>query len=273
MKKWLCGISLFLACVSAHAAVRPTLLWCDGCTAPQKRAKAATQSVGDTVYVGDTVTNTFTAYSVGLLLDDSYSPPRQVVSPHAIAADPALNPIEDALLDFYHAAPVGWRKSLQFSSTEQFINVYDVVFAGPSQNILLDWVASQTSVRLQEIPIRVEQMASFFRIGDASKMPAIRITVIFVDGSKIDIDVDYSTTNADFKIVENSGIDSHHNPVLSSRTNKPGQYDFRGPGDPSDYNEWQRWMTTLGYSIPLSAGFYWACTNDPMTGYHCVHIY
>lgn len=273
MKKWLCGISLFLACVSAHAAVRPTLLWCDGCTAPQKRAKAATQPVGDTVYVGDTVANTFVAYSVGLLLDDTYSPPRQVVSPHTIAADPALNSIEDALLDFYHAAPVGWHKSLQESYPEQFINVYDVVPIGPAQNNLLDWVSNQTGVRLNEIPIRVEQCVSFFRIGDASKMPTIRITVTFVDNSKIDIDVDYSTTNADFKIVENSGRDSHNNVVLSHRVSTPGQFDFRGPGNPSDYIDWQHWMTQLGYGIPVSAGYYWACTNDPMTGYHCVHIY
>src|SRR5690348_9629820 len=227
MKKWLCGISLFLACVSAHAAVRPTLLWCDGCTAPQKRAKAATQSVGDTVYVGDTVANTFVAYSVGLRLDDSVSPPRQIVSPHLITADPAYADMESALLQFYNHAPVGWSKRIELNYPDPFAGVYDVVAISPAQNSMLDWVDSNNGYLINQLPIRIEQVVSVFKIIDPSKMPAMRITVRFTDGSRIDVDINYVTTNPDYRVVDDSGRDSHNNTVLSHRTSNPTRFDFR----------------------------------------------
>jgi hypothetical protein len=274
MKYWFPALVLLLGGTAAQAAtIKPTLMWCDGCTAPQKRSMAGTRPIGETVYIGDNTANSFSAYFVDLLLDDSYNPPRQVKSPHLTTLDPSYNDLDDALLDFYDHAPVGWHKSLQATYPVTPINVYDVVVVGPAQNNLLDWVSNDVGMIMNQIPIRIEQMLSFFTIADASKMPSIRVTVTFTDGSKIDVDVDYSTTNPDFKVVENSGRDSHNNVVLSRRTSAPTNFDFSGSGNPSDYLDWVHWMQQLGYGIPVSQGMTWACTQDPANGLHCVHIF
>lgn len=273
MNKWIFfPIIAFAAGTAAEAATQPTLLWCDSCTAPQKRAKAATQPFGTIVYVGDVNQDTFVAYSVDMMYDDAYSPPRQVKTVHAITPDSALQWIEDGLLAFYHAAPVGWQKSMVVDYPIAYdVNVYNVVAPGPAQNRMLDWAADSLGAWLNDVSVRTEQITSFFRLVDASKAPKITSTVRFADGSTIRIGVDYSATEAEFFVVDDSGRDSHHNTVLSRRRDTPVNFNFSGPGNPNDFASWNLWMQLLGYGVPVGPGAIWWCTSDPTFGLHCIH--
>ena len=266
--------ALVLFAVSPAVFAKPLLLWCDSCTNDQKKGMALAQAVGEVVYVGDVIGRTFKAYRVSIRLDDHYNPPLQIKIAPEISIDPAYQDLLDGLQDFFAYSPAGWQKNLAENYPNQNINVYDVVLGGtPAQNNLLDWVAGLGGSQSNDIADRLISFASTFRIVDQTKVPKISVVVTFWDGSKITVSVDYSTTNAEYKIVPNSGRDSHNNTVLSTSTGSPVGATFTGIGSPTDHQRWIAWMQLLGYGIPVTNGASYACTTDPVNGLHCVKIF
>jgi len=262
--------ALVLFAVSPAVFAKPLLLWCDSCTNDQKKGMALAQAVGEVVYVGDVIGRTFKAYRVSIRLDDHYNPPLQIKIAPEILIDPDYADVLNALLDFFAYAPAGWAKNLAMHYPNQDVNVYDVVFRGPQQNNLLDWVAGAGSANLNDIADRLISVASAFRIVDQTKVPKITYVITFWDGSKITVSVDFSTENAVYEVVPDSGRDSHNNTVLSIPSNSPIQFDFNGPGNPTDRDMWQNIMQLHGYGIPVQQGVMYACTRDPGNGLHCV---
>jgi len=267
---------LFLAsfALSAHAT-KPSLLWCDSCSIPQQKAAALTRPEGETVYVGDVVNRTLSAYVITVTsYDDSYNPPRPIIRAVPTALTSPYNDVGNALITFYNTTPVGWTKrlDLNYGPYSMSTNVYDVVTPGTNQNVMLDWVSHQQGPLFQQLDNSLLSIFAAFRVIDATKLPNVTFVIHFNDGSKITVTVDFSTTPPTYKVVQNSGIDSHHNTVPSTLPNGSLLFSFAGPGNPTDQQDWIQLMTRFGYDIPISPGAYWACTNSP-AGLHCVHPY
>jgi len=263
-------VALALLVVSPVGFAKPVLLWCDSCTDDQKKGMALAQNVGDVVYIGDVIGRTFKAYKVFLTFDDFYNPPLRIKNAPEISIDSEYADTLAALLDFFAYAPAGWTKNLEMNYPDVNVNVYDVVFRGPKQNTLLDWVAGAGSANLNDIADRLISVASAFRLVDHTKIPKITYVITFWDGSKITVAVDFSAENAVYEVVQDSGRDSHNNTVLSVPSNSPIWFDFTGPGNPTDRDMWQSIMQLHGYGIPVQQGVMYACTRDPGNGLHCV---
>ena len=267
-------VALALLVVSPVGFAKPVLLWCDSCTDDQKKGMALAQNVGDVVYIGDVIGRTFKAYKVFLTFDDFYNPPLRIKNAPEISIDSEYADTLAALLDFFAYAPAGWTKNLAMDYPNQNINVYDIVLDGtPAQNNLLDWVAGAGGSQANEIADRLISLASTFRIVDQTKVPKMTVVVTFWDGSKITISVDYSVTNAEYKVVPNSGRDSHNNTVLSAASGSPVGGTFTGIGNPTDHQRWISWMQLLGYGIPVTNGASYACTRDPVNGLRCTKVF
>lgn len=267
-----------LFCMSAASvdAAQPILAWCDGCTDSQKRAKAEAQPEYATVYVGDVTssTNGVRAYFVNVLVDDAYNPPRRVKRAVAASMEPEYDDLTHALINFHNAAPVGWQKSLEIDQYPNTgINVYDVVNMGQNQNTLTDWLSTQPYAVAMDINRATAGFVDMFTWVDASKLPEVEFEIYFSDGSKINVKANYRSRITKYTVVPNSGRDSHNNTVLSSPSSAPVQFNFNGPGNPNDEDDWRQQMNLLGYNVPVEQGHVWACTKDPANGTHCVHIF
>lgn len=264
-------LSLAFAFGAPALAIPPTLVWCNNCTDLQKRAMALESPIGTTVYVGDLVHRNENAYYIDSAYNEE-NPPRLVKVPERFTPVAPQTGMIDALIDFYYVGTPGWQKAGSFQYPSNSINVYDVVDTGPDQNNLTDWVSRQPGTVPVELLDRLAQLATVLKIADLNAVPKTTYTITFTDGSSIKVTVDYGSTNPEYVVVANSGRDSHNNTVLSNHSNNLVRFDFSGPGNFNDFNDWLSRMGLLGYSIPVTPGAYWACTNSA-AGYHCVHPY
>jgi hypothetical protein len=274
--KWLGAVVTTLTVMYASHAMAVTqtaLVWCDACTEAQKQTAARNQTPDQVVYVGDLSARNVRAYYVWLESDDSHTPPVRVKHADPTALQAPYQSAAGALIDFYFASPVGFKKQVTFNYPDQNTNVYDVVISGPDQNNLTDWVSRQSYSVSVEIRDRLVNVGSIFHISDASRIPTVEFTIGFTDGSYIDVQVDLSATNPRYKVVANSGRDSHNNNVLSTPSSAPQKFNFSSPGNVSDAADWLRQMGYLGYSGGGGGGGVWVCTmkgggSEPVT-YKC----
>ena len=153
-------------------------------------------------------------------------------------------------------------------------SAFDVVDPGPGRNNTINWVKVPSNWPVSQSLIFHYQLlvGSAFRIVQGTPI-TITIEVVFSDGSQADFLFDYSNNSVTY--VAHSAIDSRGNPIPESvndvvRGPNGTNYDYRDPVG----NDWNRAIQRFNqWGIPISRGFFWACTNDPMTGIHCAHLY
>lgn len=283
MNRMLAGIvtgtgGLLFSSICANANTVP-LAWCDGCTATQMQdtAKAQVGAAGGTVYVGNLSTRAVQAYYVHTEVDDTGSPPY----PHIKHADPVIgtSPYQDvgnALISYYYAAPAGWEKSLganlggSFSGpqanfisapygNDRNINVYDVINPGVAQNNLTDWAKGWKTTYMNYIGVNLTGVLQAFKAVDTSHLPSIRVEITFNDGSRITLKEDFTTDPPTVTADETSGRDSHNNNVPATKaaaTCNGGvcTYSFDGPGNPTDFQNWNKQMNLLGFTVVGGSG-------------------
>jgi len=269
------AISAFTLLFSGQAlAALPTLAWCNGCTDSQKKNKAAEYPIGTTVYVGD-VTN---RSQKGFFIDQGWTetqPTQPYAKPTPFTPAPPQSDVISAMMEFYNITPAGWSKAIDYNYPVSNINVYKVVNPGPNQNNLTDWVGRQPYTQSLEVRAGILAIGSTFTPAKSSELPKTTFEIEFTDGSTITVEADYSGRTPRYKVKLNTGRDSHNNDVLSTPDGMGHghEFDFSGPGNPSDYANWLYQMGTfLHYDVPVSPGSFWACTNSP-AGLHCVHPY
>lgn len=221
------------------------------------------------------MTKTFQAFHVRVESDNAYTPPKETTHADPQPTDSWHTEVGLQLINFYLATPKGFRKSLDISYPPASINVYNVIFAGPSQNKLTDYVSQLIEPMFEEFTASIIYIVSAFKVVESSKVPAIEIAVQFTDGSHIDVLVEYNTTNPKYKVVANSGRDSHNNNVLASKSSEPQTFGFNGVGNVTDASAWRRNMGYIGYTglTGQRSGGEWVCTmrsggSAPAT-YHC----
>jgi len=132
-------------------------------------------------------------------------------------------------------------------------NVYDIVTPGTNQNVMLDWVSHQPGPLFQQLDNSLLSIFVAFRVIDATKLPSVTFVIHFNDGSKITVTVDFSTSPPTYKVVQNSGIDSHHNTVPSTLPIGSILFNFAGPGN-RPTTDWTQLMTRLGFDVQSRRG-------------------
>lgn len=255
--------------VSNTASAAMPLLWCNGCTTAQKAAAAIAQPTNSTVYVADTTARTVWAYWIYLDVDDGVRPPRRYKVADRTTLDSGLEQAAMTLINFYNAAPVGWRKnkSVNYDGPGSGdLIAYDVVNLGPKQNSFIEWANQQPNILDQGLA-GLYQIVAFV----TDVQPQVLTDVYFWDGSKMTVQLNVLATAISFSVVPNSGIDSHKNPILSIITDAPVQFSFIGNGNPRDPARWSGQMTMLGYSGQSAHGGAWACTKSA-AGHHCTYV-
>ena len=153
-------------------------------------------------------------------------------------------------------------------------SAFDVVDPGPGRNDTITYLKDETHWPVYNQIIFHYQIlvGAYYRMVQGTPI-TIKFEVHFPDGSQADFVLTYPDN--DITYVDKSGIDSKGNPIPQSSNDvvrEPGgtNYDFRDPVG-TDWNRAIQRFTNWG--IPISGGYYWACTKDPMTGIHCAHIY
>lgn len=272
-----------LASQSVLAQTTPLpLLWCNACTPAQKNAAALTQTVGSTVYVGDTSANTVNAYRVYLDIDDSTRPATRTkvadaITPVAPYKDDAL-----ALIAWYRTSPAGWTKQreVQYDGPGGAGRIgYDVVNDSPARNDLLDWA---TSGMLLDIGSQVNATAGKIRSFITSQTPGLQVVIVFSDRSRITLELDFQSSDGQhqvWKVVPNSGRDSNNNTIRSTHTNEPVEARFQNmrdgfPTNPVDFSRWTTQMTRIGYTVNTGgrpSGGTWACVTANGVS-HCEYV-
>lgn len=258
------ALTLYACTALAQAAPAP-LVWCNGCTEAQKADKARVQPLGP-AYVGDLIQRTVDAYDVYMDVNDGYSPPRREKRAERTPIDASHAAVGTALIDFYYSGTSGWAKHDTVSYPDGARNVYDAAINSPAQGAMLDWIATQQWSGTAGV--RFINLFAIFQIVDANAVPIQEVMITFWDGSKIVVALDYSTTTDRFKVVDDSGRDSHGNIVLSVASDRPIRFEFPGLGNPNDPRNWHRHMSLLGYAGSGASGGIWACTKSA-AGRHC----
>ena len=261
MKLLIAGFSILAAaCANYAMATAVPIVWCDGCSDPQKNVKALSQPEG-VVYIGDVIGRNLHAYDVWSDIDDSQTPPRRIKYADPIALAAPYQDAGNALIEFYNISPMGMQKNIGFNYPDPNTNVYSVAIAGARQNNLTDWVSNQPYAVSVELRDRLENVGSIFHIADGTRIPTIEFTITFTDGSRIDVKVDLSASNPHYTVVLNSGRDSHNNNVLSTVSPNPQQFGFSGPGNTNDFQNWLNQMNALGYVVGAGGRLdNWVCT-------------
>jgi hypothetical protein len=267
------AIALVAIGFNVHAA-KPLLVWCQGCSAIQRQDLARKQGAGNTVYVGDTVNKSVTAFDVYIDVEDTVPVTRKKVADE-IAPNQQLVSAIDSGIAYYNTIPVGWHKRLHanaddYSSSLQ--SVYDVIDAGPRQNQLLDWLngGSSWSTDAYLLTGWVRTGFAMFHLVDLSAAPTLGGTIHFADGSQVD--GYYDNVTGKIKIDPDSARDSHHNsvPYLGSDGrihNLGGQHEFDATtGNPADIQNFLDQLSLL--HVPIIVGgdsaphHGWACTKS-----------
>ena len=302
--KLLCSTLILMGAVQAHATTLLPLAFCTGCSAAQEESTALSMGLGN-VYVADVQARTVNAYSVYADVDDSTRPPTHVrYADLTPGSEPYLSAARGAV-NFYNMAPKGWTKSLNLSTSgvlsgsgvndivvpysDGTKNVYNVIDPGVPQNSLTNWVKNSAGSYANGYMMNFIGLAGTFHVVDMTAVQKIVITVTFQDGSKIDIDADFSTTNPTYTVDPKSGRDSHGNNVPATRQaatcSTGGQngictYNFDGPGNPTDLPNWTQRMQRFGVTIGTggtggSPHGTWACVSTgegENTVYYCQFI-
>jgi len=261
----------------ALATTLPTLVWCNNCTDAQKKNVAATYPIGTTVFVGDPQNQNYK----GWYIDQGWTetqPAQSFPKPTATTATPEENDRIVAVMQFYNLAPVGWQKSISVNYTQfnSAGNVYNYVNPGNSQNVMLSNVLGSTTVTALLLANMSSGIGAFFHI-TGPQVPVIQITVTFWDGSTLTVAIDTTHVTPAASVVDNSGVDSHENTVLSKKPPDGTTYTFQflqaTNTNPNDYQSWLNQMQLIGYTFATGPATYWACTVIPGSGMHCIHQY
>jgi len=101
-----------------------------------------------------------------------------------------------------------------------------------------------------------------FRVIDATKLPSVTFVIHFNDGSKITVTVDFSTSPPTLqgRAEQRHRLASQH--VPSTLPIGSILFNFAGPGNPTDQQDWTQLMTRLARR-PNHAGAYWRAPNSP----------
>lgn len=271
-------LSLFLTAANAYAA-QTNLVWCNSCSSTQMQTAAKQAGLGIT-YVGDPINRTVNAYETFINVEDT-NPPTRTRETYEIAADSTYVAAIDTGMDFYNAAPVGWKKHViaytnrssanSIFSKNPFATVFDVVNAGRNQNDLVDWLNSGTDFG-SDAYLAVGWVSTgfgMFRAVDASATPGVEGTIYFEDGSRVDAYFDKATLK--LKLDPSTARDSHNNTVPYLGADGKihgigGEVDFHGSGNPADMNNYLNQLASLG--VPVYSGGIppsqhgWACVKS-----------
>lgn len=296
-------LSLFVAC-QAEAS---RYIECDSCNAAQMSAAAIGQGVGRYV-VGNVTTGNVDAYRV------YRSTAPQIVGGSKLDPELTTNLYVDdgnitsyetagfqALVRFYHAAPVGYQKQyiLQIvpagtaTSTIDFVNdrqkpgvfhpmsqpspgtarvtypatgenVYSFVNSGAAQNGMLNWVGKQTVLGINSTFSNLVNSSVLHTFTGTA--PNVYVTVIFTDGSHIGVYVDLTQSPPALMVNEASAVDSHGNNVPANATAVTGSgrqvYNFSGNGNVSDQGNMAGQIGSFGINVPVT-GYGYACVGTP----------
>lgn len=291
------GFTVVLLFSSACAAQMPPLVWCEGCTSAQMQDTAKGAVASGTVYVGNPQAGIVQAYDVYSDVNDIGQPPYpRVKVADPVKGDAAYLEAAKGLVQYYNVAPVGWHKTVfaklqpktlvdAYGSTVGRLNsnypdpdknVYDTINPGVDQNNMKDYISSEVGSYANVLGM-VGRFLAGVRVVDGSKVPAMQITVVFNDGSHIDVMVDFSTfyindpTKIKVDVDDKSGVDSHNNNVPSMNADPDsakGTYRFNGPGNPTDQARWTQQMQWIGYGVGAGGGtggtgtwHGWACVS------------
>lgn len=160
---WIAAVLVLIAgTMAAHAMVpgtTPALAWCQGCTTSQIYQTAMTQSIGSTVYVGDAIQDTVSAFDI---TTTGTGPGGIIYQPKAVPAgaqpmsagkgfkvakritpDPDIVSAVHTAMDFYNATPTGWHKRVSIRIDASFWpdsktlkgSVYDIIDYGHARNV------------------------------------------------------------------------------------------------------------------------------------------
>jgi len=153
-------------------------------------------------------------------------------------------------------------------------SAFAVVDDGPGRNNTIAWLKDESHWPLYNQIIFHYQLlvGAYYRMVQGTPI-TIKFEVHFADGSQADFQLTYPGNDVTY--VPKSAIDSKGNPIPDEPADvvrSPGgtNYDYRDPVG----TDWNRAIQRFNnWGIPISRGYYWACTKDPMTGIHCAHIY
>jgi len=224
---------------------------------------AAAYPEGTIVFIGDRISGDVRGYTVHR--DWLESKPTAT----AFKAVPPRSDKIRAIGAFYNLPPEGWRKEVTLRYPETDVNVYSVVNIGPAWNILTRWNSAQPKMVALSVRDGIYGASSYFKLADATQEPGVVLQMVFSDDSRIRLAVDYSQGRPEFAAEPNLAIDSHRNPVMPATSDRPHEFDFDGPGNPTDYENWLKQMTLLHFVIPPERGERWACGSAPAN--RCFH--
>jgi hypothetical protein len=286
--KYVVGVCFSVMAMRSYGQALP-LVWCDGCSTAQQATLAGAQVTSGTVYVGNTDAGTVHAFNVYIDENDGTSPPTRTKVADPVAGTSPYNQVGQAMINFHRQSPQGWHKSvvltldgnmrgapyaksLSVPYPDPTANVYTVINSGPNQVKLTNWAGGLVSTAFNAAGSFLSSIGASFKLADVAHAPKIEVEVEFNDGSHIDLNEDFSSTNPKITVDNTSGIDSHNNHVPATRsaaTCSAGgdhgvcEYSFNGPGNAGDYQNWKNQMGLLGVSVggSSSGGGQWACVK------------
>jgi len=246
---------------------------CNGCTSAQYKNAAILQGVGER-YVADFQSGTLKKFLVskepGFNGTFTYIANALTVEPDHFDAFLRLKAIWDS-----NSHSLSYVHEIEAAGSISQLNAFDVVDPGIGRNAVTNYLSNWNNWSLGNIILfNFQSYANAFLAFRTGTPVSITIVVYFSDGSHSDFTFSYS--NNTWKYEDKSSVDSHGNPIPQSRNdiirNPDGtqNYDYRGPGNPSDLLDSLNRFSQFG--VPISSGSYWACTNSP-AGLHCVHPY
>ncbi len=248
---------------AAALAELPTLTWCSGCTDAHKRDIAAAYPEGTVVFIGDRISGDVQGYTVdrGWLESKPTATAFKPVPPHSDKIR--------AMGTFYNLPPVGWAKAVTLHYPDTDVNVYSVVNISPAWNSMTRWISAQPEMFTLSVREGIYGASAYFKLADAIQQPSVDVQIVFTDDSRIRLAVDYSLGDPEYTAEPDSAMDSHRNPVMSATSSRPYEFDFSGPGNPTDYEKWLNQMTLLHFGIPPEGVERWACSSAPAN--RCIH--
>jgi len=262
----------------AQASTKPTLLWCQNCSAAQKTALAKTPPAGSTVYVADAIQHTIQAYVVGQY-DEPIDGKTRVVHIkylQSMTVDPTISQGIHHAMDYYNAPPLGMNKIIPAGQVRSG-SVYDVVNAGPGQNNLSNYVNKHfgTDNGLSGMINAAFQGLEAVHVLDASATPVLGYKITFEDGSSIK--AFWDRTTGSFKVDPTTARDAEGNnvPYLGVDGhihNLGGVHAFDGSNatGTADMDNFLGQLSLMGVPVGgTSSGGGWACTKVGGSEYVC----
>lgn len=258
-------IALILLGTIGEASAQDVTAWqCEGCTAQQMKNLAQSKGAGPQ-YIYSLSGGVLAAYQVEMLdLPGGWTPKAFNAQPEDWMLDQFA-----VILDFYEANgnSTHGMASVNASSSGESINAYSVVNSSQDRNTIATALTNNQSVRAFSVLISAARLVRLSNI--ATPNLPLTVTTNFPDGSKAIFQFNWDTKKWEY--VSGSAVDSHGNKVPEtaddfSNNGVGATYNFSGPGNPNDINDFIQRAHMAGVSI--GNGIAWVCVGSG-SGVHC----